>query len=95
MQKFHTGQLLVTRGVHQRMGESTDFTLFVHHSLQRHQSGDWGDCYPEDKQSNDNALNGSDRLFSVYTTADQKIWIITEYDRSVTTVLFSRGLEQT
>lgn len=74
MQKFHTGQLLVTRGVHQRMGESSDFALFVQHS--------------EDKQLNDSALNGSDRLLSVCATADEKIWIITKYDRTVTTVLF-------
>lgn len=51
-----------------------------------------GDCCAEDAQLNNDALaSGNDRLFSVYNPADHpdwRIWIITEWDRSVTTVLF-------
>ncbi len=57
-------------------------------SLSRHVRGDWGDCCPDDKAANDAALLDGTRLFSVYHTANlTKFWIITEADRSVTTVL--------
>jgi len=57
-------------------------------ALGRHVDGDWGDCCPEDWRSNNEALTEGLRLFSVYhTVAGSKFWIITEADRSVTTIL--------
>jgi hypothetical protein len=57
-------------------------------AIRRHQSGDWGDCCSDDWTSNDEALTVGLRIFSVYhTTNGVKFWIITEADRSVTTVL--------
>lgn len=57
-------------------------------SLARHHRGDWGDLDAEDKQANDQALIHSSRLLSAYHSADgTKFWIITEADRSATTVL--------
>jgi hypothetical protein len=57
--------------------------------LRRHISGDWGDLDDCDRRQNDAALlSGEDRLFSSYQVApDLKLWIITEWDRSVTTLL--------
>jgi hypothetical protein len=56
--------------------------------LQRHQAGDWGDTKQEDSQANDRALLEGTRLLSVYCSAHgRRFWIITEGDRSVTTVL--------
>lgn len=56
--------------------------------LHRHQAGDWGDVGPEDRAANDRALTDGDRLLSAYLTdGGTKVWIITEWDRSVTTVL--------
>ena len=56
--------------------------------LQRHVAGDWGEVCAEDKQSNDHALVEGTRILSAYRAADgTKFWIITEADRSVTTVL--------
>ncbi len=56
--------------------------------LQRHVIGDWGDLDPEDVQANTDALAHGWRLFSSYAIADGvKVWIITEADRSVTTLL--------
>ena len=50
--------------------------------------GDWGDCAPEDAAENEFALGKYLRLFSVYHSATgEKFWVITEADRSVTTVL--------
>lgn len=60
-------------------------------ALQRHQNCDWGDVCPEDKWANDRAVKGEDRLFSVYHSEDGiKFWIITEWDRSATTVLLPK-----
>lgn len=57
-------------------------------AMQRHAVGDWGDCGPEDQAENELSLREGFRLFSVYhTTTGVKFWIITEADRSVTTVL--------
>ncbi len=57
-------------------------------SLDRHHSCDWGDVCPEDKGANDEALIVGNRLLSVYKTPGGTVfWIITEWDRSITTVL--------
>jgi hypothetical protein len=56
--------------------------------LERHARGDWGDLEAEDIQANQDALAHGWRLFSSYAVGqDIKVWIITEADRSVTTIL--------
>jgi len=56
--------------------------------LRRHLRGDWGDLDEEDRHTNDEALQSGDRLLSAYKdAAGHTFWIITEWDRSVTTVL--------
>ena len=81
--KFPLGQIYATRGVINSISrqEMTD-------ALIRHASGDWGDLDPEDKQANDDALKHGGRIFSAYTSSDGiRFWIITEANRSYTTVL--------
>lgn len=57
-------------------------------ALSRHFNGDWGDLCGSDKIANDRALQYGDRLLSAYHAPDgTKFWIITEADRSCTTVL--------
>ena len=57
-------------------------------ALNRHAQGDWGDVCDEDRQANDAALSDGERLLSVYHARNGiKFWIITEADRSATTVL--------
>jgi|SRR5579862_412396 len=57
-------------------------------AIQRHQAGDWGRLDSEDRNSNDRALESGGRIFSAYNADDgTKFWVITEADRSVTTVL--------
>jgi hypothetical protein len=58
--------------------------------LARHVRGDWGDLCPEDMQANENALTQGGRLFSAYGQGASRFWIITEWDRSVTTILLPR-----
>jgi hypothetical protein len=82
---FEPGQIVSTPGALAALAESAqhpgDF-------LSRHLNGDWGDLCEEDKQTNQEALAEDLRLLSAYrTTAGSKLWIITEADRSVTTLL--------
>lgn len=55
--------------------------------LTRHQTGDWGDLADEDKEANEEALLINTRIFSSYSFGEDKVWIITEADRSFTTFL--------
>ena len=81
--KFELGQIVATRGIHELLDRSAISVL-----LARHVSGDWGDLGEEDKALNDAALlSGQDRIFSSYCTPLGKVWIITEYDHSATTIL--------
>jgi hypothetical protein len=80
--KFPLGQIVITANATGRLDG-----VAVHEGLRRHAAGDWGDVYPEDASLNDNALKHGDRLLSVYGTGEKKFWIITEADRSVTTIL--------
>jgi hypothetical protein len=57
-------------------------------ALRRHAVGDWGDMAADDRAANDDALKSGDRLLSVYHSASgTTFWVLTEADRSVTTVL--------
>jgi hypothetical protein len=57
-------------------------------ALRRHSRCDWGDCCPDDWKENDFSVDKYLRLFSVYHSSDgTKFWIITEADRSSTTIL--------
>jgi hypothetical protein len=57
-------------------------------ALSRHLQGDWGTLDAEDKNANERALKHGGRLFSAYQSShNEKFWIITEADRSATTIL--------
>jgi len=93
--EFPCGQIVFTRGIADSIKVNQDFAKFVAKSLKRHLSCDWGDTCAEDAKLNDDSLINGGRLLSVYKTpyipslfTSDKIWIITEWDRSVTTVLF-------
>ena len=82
--KLTLGTVVGTKGV-------TDLAnqIDISNLLTRHMNNDWGDLCNDDRISNEMAImSGKERVFSVYKiTEDLTIWIITEYDRSVTTVL--------
>lgn len=81
---FSLGVVTVTAGV-----RNTLTTVEVMRAVLRHASGDWGDLCDEDREENEFALKHGYRLFSVYEReeSDSRIYVITEADRSVTTVL--------
>lgn len=86
--KFDPGKLVMTHGVYELTLETDAFARHVQLSVTRHLAGDWGELCDEDRVANELALAEGGRLFSSYTQEGlQKIWIITEWDRSVTTVL--------
>jgi len=92
--QFPMGQFVFTRGVNDLVAENADFAKFVISSLSRHVNGDWGDVGDEDKEANNLAVKEGDRLLSSYNddrfpkNGVATIWIITEGDRSATTILF-------
>lgn len=86
--KFNVGQVVVTCGVNEKLMESKPFASFVAKSFVRHCNGDWGELCEEDKETNEYALKNGERLLSRYENGDLSIYIITEWDRSVTTILF-------
>lgn len=55
--------------------------------LDRHQIGDWGDVPPEDARENELSVREGFRIFSSYEIGGERVWIITEWDRSSTCVL--------
>ena len=59
-------------------------------ALNRHLNCDWGDVSDSDRRSNDHALTAGERLVSCYHSKnDVKFYIITEWDRSLTTILLA------
>ena len=89
--KFALGQIVATRGALSALAETGESP---NHFLRRHLRGDWGDLCDEDRKLNDAAVANEgdsekqDRVLSAYHLKDStKIWIISEYDRSVTTIL--------
>lgn len=83
MQKtlFPLGLVVATPGA---IDLGINFSPYLH----RHQCGDWGDLDAEDKAENNFSLQNGLRILSAYQAPDgAKFWIITEADRSATTVL--------
>lgn len=75
----------MTAGVNSRIRENQGFAKFISKSLERYLACDWGDLPEEDKKMNDRAVKyGDDRIVARYND----IYVITEYDRSHTTILF-------
>jgi hypothetical protein len=90
---FQLGKLVQTAGV---ANEAKNDPVFAHNvlfSLNRYKNCDWGDLCEDDKGYNNDAVIDGDRIVAAYNlptsqSEAKKIYIITEWDRSVTTILF-------
>lgn len=82
---FELGAVVITQGVDHLLRTNIGANLSVY--LMRHKNGDWGNMPIEDKISNDEATKTGGRIMSGYQFCEKRIWIITEWDRSVTTIL--------
>ena len=81
--KFRLGKIAVSQNA---LAHLTQDDILL--GIQRHQAGDWGDVSEHDRQENELSLKEGFRLWSVYhATNSTKFWLITEADRSATTVL--------
>ena len=81
--KFPLGQVVITVGAKDVLHPED-----VQAALSRHVAGDWGNVDEHDRQENELSIHQNLRLFSVYHDRSQvKFWIITEADRSATTIL--------
>jgi hypothetical protein len=82
---FNLGQVVATHGALEVLDQHHLTPLNL---LQRYCRGDWGSLPPEDAKANEQALVDGGRLFASYPLSEQsKVWVITESDRSVTTLL--------
>jgi hypothetical protein len=82
---FPLGDAYATPGAMEELGEAGQETAEFR---SRHQCGDGGDLCEEDKQENEYSVDKRLRIFPAYHTSKRvKLWVITEADRSVTTIL--------
>lgn len=88
--KFKLGQTVMTRGINDTIAESSDFAKEITTAFERYINCDWGEMCQEDLEMNNAAVeNGNDRILAAYETSQGKIYIITEWGRSATTILFA------
>ena len=84
--RFELGLTYATAGVTAWAGRhEIDLTRY----LRQHHCGQWGDLCDEDKQANEDALEHGTRIFSCYLHQGRKIYVITEHDRSKTTIMLA------
>jgi hypothetical protein len=82
---FPLGRVVATPAAIDALARANQYS---HYFLNRHAGGDWGEIENEDKVENKYSLQHGFRILSSYTTATgEKLWIITEADRSSTTLL--------
>ena len=92
MKKFEPGIAVMTNGIKERYFSDPRFRLFVNVSVGKHLNGDWGDLSDENKKRNDDAVTNGGLILSSYIQVvqnhEEQINVVTEADRSVTTVMF-------
>jgi hypothetical protein len=82
---FELGQLVMTPGAEEAMRDARHVPPEF---LLRHLHGDWSDLPPEEIQENERTPRVGSRLFSAYRTrTEEPLWVLTEWDRRVTTLL--------
>jgi len=84
MGRLPLGRVLATPGALQLLRDAGEDTARY---LARHALGDWGEVPPEDARENERSLKHGWRVLSSYAVGEGKVWIITEADRSYTTIL--------
>ena len=80
---FQLGKFMMTRGVADGEFALDELLKLIH----RHVTGDFGEIDEEDRQENLLSIREGFRIMSAYTINDTKLWILTEADRRVTTIL--------
>jgi hypothetical protein len=81
------GRIVATPGALEVLSDAEED---LHLLLGRHASGDWGDLDEYDRRENERSLKHGWRILSSYPVGDKTIWVITEADRSVTTIILPK-----
>ena len=81
---FPLGRLVATPGALTALAAAGENPVGL---LARHQSGDWGEVGMADRWANERDLQQGGRLLSAYDVGGSRLWVITEADRSATTIL--------
>ena len=83
--RFPLGQVVATPGALDALAEAGQLPQEF---LYRHSAGDWGDVDEHDREANNEAVREGQRILSAYSTkTGTRLWVITEWDRSVSTIL--------
>ena len=87
---FEAGEIYMTNNVNEKCRKDLKFNQFCLQSFGRHLKGDWGDADDETQVQNDNSIKDGDGvILSMFNYKDDTmLWILTESDRSETTLLF-------
>ena len=83
------GQVVQTQGIYRACEESEEFREEIRNAFYKYTCGNWGDTCGEDKKLNDEAIDEGERIVAKYETSKGNVFIITEWDRSYTTILFA------
>jgi len=87
--RFSMGCLYMTHTINATREECAKFARELKTALDRYIACDWGDLTASDKKLNDKAVkSGNDRILAAFPTSEGRIYIITEHDRSYTTIMF-------
>ena len=82
------GKVVTTTQIAKDMKNNEEFKEEVNECLDKYTERNWGDLCEEDIKANNYAADNEEKIVAAYNTCEGKIWIITEWDRSVTTVLY-------
>lgn len=86
---LNLGEVYMTNGIATAIEKNPVFHLEIKRAFYRYMGHDWGDLCQEDIALNEEALKIGERILALYNTSQGKVYIITEWDRSVTTILFA------
>lgn len=90
MNKFELGQVVQTSGVAAECEDNKEFAQEIKQCFEKYINCDWGDTCKNDAKLNDEAVKtNNDRIVAKYITSKGEIFIITEWDRSSTTIMFT------
>lgn len=89
MAKFTIGNLYCTKGINEECKNNKRFFKEILEAFEKYQNKDWGDTCEEDCELNNEAIINGDRILALYKTSVNNVFIITEWDRTATTILFA------
>lgn len=87
---FPVGRRLMTQAVAAKAHEDHGFAFEVALAFTRHEGCDWQEMSDEDAAANYRAMHDGTRIFSAFDSSAGRLFIVTEADRSATTVMFAR-----